>query len=130
MEMVAALGVLAVATLTVVGLFLTAQSGTTSTHETEVATHLAEQYLDELKRGSFSTLEGAAGSSVHAQRTVDGRAHDLVTEVERLSPDATTPDYRVLHLICTVSWQGKAVEGKERQARSTLETDVSAAGRY
>lgn len=130
LEVIVAVGILAVVTLIVVGVILTAQLGGTSTHETTVATSLAEGYVDELKRGSFSLLEDAIAAPIVASRDIDGREHQLSTEVSRLSVDPSDPDHRVLHLDCTVSWQGRAVEGKERQARVRLHTHVAAAARY
>jgi len=130
-EVVFAVGILAIVLLLLIGLMVTATTGSGSNHETVVGMALAESEIDRWKRESFTFLEDSLGSNL-SMETADGRPHDIEMRIERMDTVAGSPDFDVLRLVATITWESRTIDPgtRKREGRVRLETQICGGARY
>lgn len=101
-----AIGLLGLVVLSMSGLFLGSQASAVHSLEGSRGSQVAEAEMAYLKGLPWTTLIGYI-STPPAPKTVKSDDVDLVVEatVERLDPSPASPDYNLLRLSVTATWQ-------------------------
>lgn len=130
-EVVLAIGILGIVLLLLMGLMMTATSGANSSHETVVATAIAESEIDRWKREEFAHLVSSIGTNLSSE-TVEGKDYRINVRIDRFDNVVGSPDFDVLRLISIVNWESRTVDPSTRQrtGQVRLETHLSASARY
>lgn len=132
LDIVVAIGILSLVLIILIGILTTAGMSAHSTQESVIATSVAESELDRWKREDFSTLVGLVGANPATIVVADGRDHNVSTEISRMDPTSSDPDYDTLILHTTVTWSTRTVDPstRARVGRVSIETQVTPSGQY